>query len=271
MDFTGYGKGLIALGAVGLIAFAAPTIEDKAAPPPPTAATPADDTPGCVAQGADPAPPTFASTADPNGIATRYVFDRLVEYDRRSGRIVPGLATGWEVSDDLRSYTFRLRRGVAFHDAPGFAPTQAFSSDDVLFSFARLIMPRHPFAHIPETGHADFATIGMPDLIASIGKGGPDGIVFHLTMAHPKFLSNLTMDFASIRSAEYADAMSKAGTPERFATHPVGTGPFAVAETGLPGVRYAAYPRYWGNVIPDPVLHPVIKQVVVPLPNNGID
>ena len=59
----------------------------------------ADNVQGCVAQNTDPAPPTFASAPDPRGISTRHVFDRLVEYDRRSGRIVPGLATRWEVAD----------------------------------------------------------------------------------------------------------------------------------------------------------------------------
>jgi dipeptide transport system substrate-binding protein len=270
MDFRGYGRGGIILAGVGVLALVAGQFSDKAAPPPPAAAV-ADETPGCVAQGVDPAPPTFASAADPNGIATRHVFDRLVEYDRRGGRIVPGLATGWTVSDDGREYVFQLRSGVTFHAVPGFAPTRVFTAEDVLFSFTRLMVPSHPFHRIPDSGHAAFAAVGMPDLIASIAKDGDQRIVFRLTMAHPKFLANLSMDFASIRSAEQAEAMKKAGTPERFADRPSGTGPFAVAETGANGVRYAAHAKYWGNVLPGAAPRPVVKQVVVPLPNNGID
>ena len=39
------------------------------------------------------------------------------------------------------------------------------------------------------------------------------------------------MDFASIMSAEYADQMLKAGTPEKFDLDPVGTGPFQLVPT----------------------------------------
>lgn len=270
MDFRGYGKGAIALAGLAVLGLVANQFEDKAPPPPPAAAI-ADETPGCVAQGVDPAPPTFASAADPDGIATRHVFDRLVEYDRRGGRIVPGLATGWTVSDDGREYAFQLRSGVTFHAVPGFAPTRVLTSEDVLFSFARLMVPNHPFHRVPDSGHADFAAVGMPDLIASIAKDGDQRIVFHLTMPYPKFLANLSMDFASIRSAEQAEAMKTAGTPERFAATPAGTGPFAVAEAEANGVRYAAHPKYWGDVLPGAAPRPVVKQVVVPLPNNGID
>ena len=39
----------------------------------------------------------------------------LVEHDERLG-IVPGLATQWTPSRDGRTWTFRLRQGVRFHD-----------------------------------------------------------------------------------------------------------------------------------------------------------
>jgi dipeptide transport system substrate-binding protein len=271
MDFRGYGKGAIVLVGLGALGIVANQFEPKSAPNPAAEAPLADPAPGCVAQGADPAPPTFASAPDPDGIADRYVFDRLVEYDRRSGRLVSGLATSWKVSDDGREYAFRLRTGVLFHAAPGFAPSRPFTAEDVLFSFARMMVPRHPFHDIPESGNADFATVGMNDLLAEVSKDGEATIVFRLVQPHPKFLANLSMDFASIRSAEYAAAMQKAGTPERFAAWPVGTGPFAVADTGKDGVRYTANPHYWGNALSGAAPQPVERQVVVPIPNAGID
>ncbi len=270
MDFRGYGKGAVILVAVSVLAM----IANQFAPQPaatPLSELPADTAPGCIARGADPAPPTFASAPDPNGIADRYVFDRLVEYDRRSGRLVSGLATSWTVSDDGLEYTFRLRNGVTFHAAPGFAPSRALTADDVVFTFSRLIVPNHAFHRIPETGNADFVTVGMNGLIVDVTRDGEDLVTFHLAMPYPKFLPNLSMDFASIRSAEYAKAMKKAGTPDRFAVWPVGTGPFAVAATGADGVRYAANPNYWGNRLPGAAPQPVEKQVVVPIPNAGID
>lgn len=38
------------------------------------------------------------------------------------------------------------------------------------------------------------------------------------------------MDFASILSKEYADAMMKAGTPEKLDLNPIGTGPFQLQQ-----------------------------------------
>lgn len=272
MDMRGYGKGAIALGVVAALAYVSTLFEDKPsgdpAPQPAAEVSPAapaaDEAPGCIAQGVDPAPPVFASAPDPRGISTRHVFDRLVEYDRRSGRIVPGLATKWEVSDDRRTYTFHLRHGVSFHSVPGFTPTRAFSADDVLFTFRRLWIPGNPYRHTPDVGLDDFAKVGMPDLLVQVNRADTDIVVFDLTVPYPKFLANLSMDFASIQSAEYAEAMTKAGTPERFASQPIGTGPFAVKEIGKDGVVYAANPAYWADHLPAAETRAVPKQIVPP-------
>jgi dipeptide transport system substrate-binding protein len=54
------------------------------------------------------------------------------------------------------------------------------------------------------------------------------------------------MDFASILSAEYADAMMKAGTPDNLDQTPLGTGPFQfVAYQKDAVIRYKANPDYW--------------------------
>ena len=60
------------------------------------------------------------------------------------------------------------------------------------------------------------------------------------------------MDFASIMSAEYADQMMKAGTPEKFDLEPVGTGPFQLVDYQKDAViRYKANPDYWGGKADD--------------------
>ena len=53
------------------------------------------------------------------GIPLSSVYDPLV-FRTDDGRFVPGLAEWWEVSDDGRVYTFRLRRGIKFHDGTEF-------------------------------------------------------------------------------------------------------------------------------------------------------
>ena len=59
------------------------------------------------------------------------------------------------------------------------------------------------------------------------------------------------MDFASVLSAEYADQMMKAGTPEKVDLNPVGTGPFQrVMYQKDAVIRYKAHPGYWKGKAP---------------------
>lgn len=58
------------------------------------------------------------------------------------------------------------------------------------------------------------------------------------------------MDFASILSAEYADAMMKKGTPGML-IRPVGTGPYALQQYKVDSlIRYIANPHYWEGEVP---------------------
>ena len=58
----------------------------------------------------------------------------LLHTDRFDGSIVPGLATGWELSSDGRSWVFHLRQGVAFHRGWG-----EFTAHDVIHSASLLV------------------------------------------------------------------------------------------------------------------------------------
>ena len=71
---------------------------------------------------------------------------------------------------------------------------------------------------------------------------------FTLTKRDATFVSSLGMDFTSIYSAEYADAMLKAGKPETIDTTPIGTGPFAFTGYVLDQAsRYVAHKDYWNG------------------------
>jgi peptide/nickel transport system substrate-binding protein len=77
-----------------------------------------------------------ASFALATGMALgRNVFDRLVDHDERLN-IVPGLATQWSASRDGRTWTFKLRQGVKFHDGT------PFNADAVVFNVQRAIDPQ---------------------------------------------------------------------------------------------------------------------------------
>lgn len=69
-------------------------------------------------------------------VVTGPVYNHLVRFDLDTGtRITPELAETWTVSPDGKIYTFKIRRGVKFHNG------DAFTSDDVLFNLQRLIDP----------------------------------------------------------------------------------------------------------------------------------
>ena len=55
--------------------------------------------------------------ADPASlIATRQIFETLVEVDPATSRIVPALASSWQMANDGATWIFMLRDGVRFHD-----------------------------------------------------------------------------------------------------------------------------------------------------------
>src|SRR5262249_54337611 len=71
---------------------------------------------------------------------THQIFGTLVTTPDDSTDIVPGLAGSWSVSPDGLDWTFKLRKGVKFHDG---TPLDAAA---VKFTFDRVIDPAHPHA-----------------------------------------------------------------------------------------------------------------------------
>src|SRR5688500_1522647 len=65
-----------------------------------------------------PEPPTLASyisTSGPIGQVATKVYEGLLEYDFNL-KPIPGLAESWTVSPDGKTVTFKLQKGVKFHD-----------------------------------------------------------------------------------------------------------------------------------------------------------
>ena len=182
---------------------------------------------------------------------SRQVYDRLVAYEPGKAEIVPALATSWHVSEDGLRYEFRLRPHVPFHKARHFTPSRPLAAEDVVFSFMRQLAPRHPYHQVSGGAYPYFQGLGLPKIIKSVTAGDNGTVIFELDSPYPAFLSILVLDFASILSAEYADAMLAAGTPERVDMEPVGTGPFQMVQYQRDAlIRYVAHPDYWRGKTP---------------------
>ena len=180
--------------------------------------------------------------------SSRAIYNRLVEFERGTTEIAPALAESWEISDDGLEYTFHLRPGVKFHTTDGFTPSRDFNADDVLYSFQRQLDPEHPYHQVSGGTYEYFQGMDMPNLLAAIEKVDDLTVTFKLKAPTAPFLANLGMDFASVLSAEYADQMLEAGTPETVDLNPVGTGPFQLVNYQKDAViRYKANPDYWAG------------------------
>jgi dipeptide transport system substrate-binding protein len=191
--------------------------------------------------------PQIATTT--TGInAGRPFFNNLVEFPPGSTTPVPGLAERWEISDDGLEYTFHLRRGVKFQSSDIFTPTREMNADDVIFSLERQWKGDHPYHAVSGSNYDYFKDMGMPELLKSIEK--VDDYTVRIALTHPAapFLADLAMPFNIIQSAEYGDALLKAGTPEKIDTNPIGTGPFQfISFQPEVSVRYRAFDDYWGG------------------------
>ncbi|HWN02871.1 MAG TPA: ABC transporter substrate-binding protein [Candidatus Dormibacteraeota bacterium] len=199
--------------------------------------------------GAPPAPAQSASTlvvglvAEPVALdpaqvtdlnstrVARRVVETLVRYADDSTEIVPYLAESWTISKDGLSYTFKLRRGVTFHDGT------PFNAQAVKFSFERQFNAEHPANKL---GKYPFATYFFGG-VKAIEAIDDQTVRFVLKEPRASFLAILIVPAAAIVSPT---AVLKLG--QDFAVSPVGTGPFKFASWDR-GQRVVLEknPSYW--------------------------
>ena len=159
------------------------------------------------------------STDVPTGRAVGYVFDGLVRFTP-DAQVEPALATRRELSPDGLTYTFHLRRNVAFHDGAPFAARH------VVRSFERVLDPKSRGGRaeplMPIRGARDF-NAGRAPRVA--GLAAPNDSTVVITLAEPLaiFPKLLAMPVASV----VPDS-----TPADFGERPVGTGPWKYVGAG---------------------------------------
>ena len=193
--------------------------------------------------------PQFFTTGTTLDASSVPMYNKLVEFDLGTTNVVAGLAESWTAAPDGLSYTFKLRRGVKFHANSKFTPTRDFNADDVLFSYNRMADPAHPFHKTsPGQTFAYFDDMDMKNIVDRLEKVDPTTVRFVLKKPEAPFMANLAIDFASVLSAEYADKMKAAGTPEVIDREPIGTGPFQFVSYQKDAViRYKAFDAHWSG------------------------
>lgn len=155
-----------------------------------------------------------------------HIYESLTAYDEKTN-IVPALAQSWEITNDGKTYTFKLRPNVKFHNG------QTMTAEDVKYSIDRVLDPktaspwRSWFDAVKEVKVVDLLTVQM-----------------NLDAPYP-----LLGSFAGMRAA----GIVPKGLAERenLKIKGIGTGPFKLAEY-VPQDRivYARNPDYWDKPLP---------------------
>ncbi len=210
------------------------------------------------------------------------VFEGLYEYHptKRPYELIPSLAEAMpEVSADQLTYTFRIRKGVKFHDDKCFPSGKGreLKASDFVFSLKRLADPKvmskgwwlfdGKLAGVDEWRQKASAS-GAADYAAPIeGILALDDYTLQLKLVrpYPQLMYSLAMTFTVAVAKEAVDFYK-----DQFLNHPVGTGPFVLPEfTQSNTIVYNRNPNYREKYYPseDPALSkqrvPMVDRIVV--------
>jgi peptide/nickel transport system substrate-binding protein len=131
------------------------------------------------------------------------VYSGLTELDA-AGNAKPDLAESWTSSEDQETWTFRLRKGVKFHDG------REFDSGDAKATIARIMDPA-----TGSTARVNF------DIVSSIDTPDKYTVVFNLKIPYSGFADILGDRQTRIVPKDKLDTL---------ANSPDGTGPFQLVE-----------------------------------------
>jgi peptide/nickel transport system substrate-binding protein len=176
-------------------------------------------------------------TGNPTNQVLSLITESLLEMDE-NGVISPGLAESWEASGDSKEWTFKMRRGVMFHNG------REMVADDVKKSYDHI---RDPKTQSPKRGNFD--------LIDRIEVVDRYTVKFYLKEPAAGF------------GAEYFGGNAPIIPPETFDTNrPVGTGPFEFVEWKprqyLKAKRFKNYWRKGRPYLDEIIFRPITDDTV---------
>ena len=146
--------------------------------------------------------PTSGAAAAIAEVTLYNVYQTLTKV-KEDGSVAPLLAESWQTAPDLKTYTFKLRKGVAFQNG------EPFNAQAVKFSYERAVEPTS--TNKDKSLFQSIAAITTPD---------SDTVV--ITMKNPEPNLPFLLGQASASLVEPKSAPTNA-------TKPVGTGPFVLA------------------------------------------
>ncbi|PHM72481.1 dipeptide transporter [Xenorhabdus kozodoii] len=185
------------------------------------------------------------------------IYNRLLGVDPFTYRLVPELATNWEVRDNGATYRFYLRHNVAFQTTEWFTPTRTMDADDVVFSFRRVFDKTHYYHDVNGGSYPYFDSLQFGDSVKDIRKINQYTVEFRLNAPDASFLWHLATHYAPVLSEEYAEKLQKINRQGQIDWKPVGTGPFMLEDYQMDQfIRLVRHDNYWKG-------KPRMEQVVI--------
>jgi ABC-type transport system substrate-binding protein len=172
------------------------------------------------------------STLDPaigydwqNWSMIKSLFDGLMDYKPGTTELIPDLAESYTVSEDGLVYTFKLRKGVKFHNG------REMVASDIKYSIERAVNPK---TQSPGQGFFwqidgyDEMVAGNADELSGITTPNDDTVVIELSQPDATFLQIVAINFAFAVAREEVERYG-----QDFGRNPVGTGAYEMTEWTL--------------------------------------
>lgn len=209
---------------------------------------------------------TFGTAAQPLGLdpalvsdvetyrVTRQVLEGLVGVDETTGLPTPLLATEWKETDSGRTYDFKLRNDVLFQDGTPFDAASVCANFNRWFNFSESLRKQAPGASFGGVfeGYSDQAALSLYKGCTPVDS---DNVQIQLTEPFTGFLQALTLPAFAMSSpkalaagtADVLDQDRPGQAISKYATHPVGTGPYTFAGWDNTKVTLVSNKNYWGD------------------------
>ena len=157
------------------------------------------------------------------------IYSTLLRFDptdRTGTKVVGDIAESWTIAKDGRTYTFKLRRGVKFHDGSDL------TSKDVKATYDKIVNPPADVVSFRKGQYTAIEVVEAPD---------PTTVVFRLKWPAASLITALASPFNWIYKA---DILVK--DMHWYETHVMGSGAFVFVEHAR-GAYWAGKknPNYW--------------------------